>query len=218
MPFCRKCGAELARDDKFCGECGTPVRVNYRENPLRAASARAGKPAGSGDAPVFGGIGARLVAQIVDGFVLIALFWVIGFRIAARTGGLTEGGFELEGGPALMAIGLTMLGYLLYFSLLEGFWNGQTLGKKLAGIQVVDMDGTACSFSQALIRNVIRFIDGIGFYLVGLLFVLTSPKRQRLGDRWAGTVVIKKGAALPKDGPSAPDRKYEDPRPSVINR
>ena len=90
---------------------------------------------------------------------------------------------------------------LAYMSLTEAYWNGQSFGKKLFGIQVVGEDGTPCTLRQALARNILRLVDGFVFYLVGLFLALNSEKRQRLGDRVARTVVVqRKPDPAVKDG------------------
>ena len=76
------------------------------------------------------------------------------------------------------------------FIISEGFWNGQTLGKKAVGIRVRMADGTPVTFLAALGRNLIRPADMIpGPYFVGFIAIFTNPKSQRLGDLVAGTVV-----------------------------
>ncbi len=47
------------------------------------------------------------------------------------------------------------------------------------------------TFVAALLRNVFRIIDGWVFYGVGFTFIALTEKRQRLGDRLAGTVVVR---------------------------
>ena len=42
-----------------------------------------------------------------------------------------------------------------------------------------------------MVRNVLRIVDGVVFYLIGVIFILTSDERQRLGDRVASTVVVQ---------------------------
>ncbi|MFL5661319.1 MAG: RDD family protein, partial [Ktedonobacteraceae bacterium] len=71
---------------------------------------------------------------------------------------------------------------------------GATLGKMVVGLRVVKLDGSPISWSESVIRNLLRIIDGIFFYLVGAIFVWTSPRKQRLGDRAASTVVIRRRA------------------------
>jgi uncharacterized RDD family membrane protein YckC len=64
-----------------------------------------------------------------------------------------------------------------YSALFEGYWNGQTIGKRLFHLRVIDQDGLPLRIDQA--------------YLVGGLSVLSSPLMQRFGDRVAGTLVVR---------------------------
>ena len=69
---------------------------------------------------------------------------------------------------------------------------GATIGKRLIGLKVVKLDaGAPVDWQAAIVRNVLRLVDGLFFYLVGAIVVWTSGKKQRLGDRIAGTVVIR---------------------------
>ena len=79
-----------------------------------------------------------------------------------------------------------------YGMALEWFWRGQTLGKRLLRLRVVDASGLRLQFSQIAIRNLLRVIDMLpGMYLVGGVATLCSRKAQRLGDLAANTVVIR---------------------------
>ncbi len=88
---------------------------------------------------------------------------------------------------------------LLYFGInigygiaLEWLWNGQTLGKYLLGIRVMDVQGLRLHFSQVVLRNLVRFVDMIpALYLVGGVAMLISRRAQRLGDLAANTVVVR---------------------------
>ncbi|MCP3921767.1 MAG: RDD family protein [Desulfobacterales bacterium] len=80
---------------------------------------------------------------------------------------------------------------IAYTILIEWIWNGQTVGKKIMKIRVVDKNGLNLRFSQIVIRNLLRFIDAFpAFYLLGGISSLISSKSQRLGDIAANTVVI----------------------------
>ena len=70
-----------------------------------------------------------------------------------------------------------------------------TLGKKAMGLKVVRENGEAMDWGAVIIRNLLRIIDGIAFYLVGAIVVWVSKKRQRLGDMAAKTLVVRAGAA-----------------------
>lgn len=139
-------------------------------------------------------VGTRFAAQLVDGLFGMILFYVVGGFIADAAGGRTESGFELSGGPALALMLVMLVCWVAYFALLEGFWNGQTVGKRLVGIQVVKDDGQPIDLPAAMIRNIVRPIDAFGVYLVAAVLVWSSSTRQRFGDRLAHTVVIKRGS------------------------
>jgi len=76
-----------------------------------------------------------------------------------------------------------------YYVIQEGAF-ASTVGKYLLGLRIVGSDGDAASIRESLIRNLLRFVDWLPLlYLLGVLTIATSSKRQRLGDLAAGTVV-----------------------------
>lgn len=80
---------------------------------------------------------------------------------------------------------------LLYFIILETAY-GQTLGKKILKIKVVKGDGNKANWFSCIIRNIFRFIDVLPFiYLLGIILILVTNNKQRLGDIIAGTIIIK---------------------------
>lgn len=131
----------------------------------------------------------------VDSVVWFGLFFVATTTVGAVTGELeTTGGqmsADLTGLPALVAFGGWLVLAIGYHTLLE--WrSGRTLGKRLVAIRVVQADGDPLTFRAALYRNVLRLVDWLPmFYVVGILGVLTSDAKQRLGDRLAGTLVVR---------------------------
>lgn len=82
------------------------------------------------------------------------------------------------------------LGFAGYFVILEGLF-GQTVGKRAAGIVVVSRDGSPITFRQSLVRNLLRAVDGVLNYAVGLVVMLLSDDRQRIGDLAADTLVVR---------------------------
>ena len=104
------------------------------------------------------------------------------------------------------------LGLILWFLLawayggvFEAFWNGQTPGKRAMGIRVLTVDGQAIGGMQAVMRNVLRVLDGqpavfnLGgplqymgpfTYLLGLFAASANDRFQRLGDLACGTMVV----------------------------
>lgn len=101
--------------------------------------------------------------------------------------------------PALSSDVRTTVMVIAYFVLsigygvtLEWLWGGRTLGKRAAGLRVADMNGLRLTFSQVLIRNLLRSVDSLPlFYLVGGAVMITNTRLQRLGDLAAGTIVLR---------------------------
>src|SRR5438876_7857754 len=86
-----------------------------------------------------------------------------------------------------------IVGGILGFALRNAPGLSGTLISVLAlGLRVVKTDGSPISWTEAIIRNVLRIIDGLFAYLVGAIFIWTSPLKQRLGDRAAHTVVVRR--------------------------
>lgn len=100
----------------------------------------------------------------------------------------------VAGNPIRTASISSALGALLtfaYFTYMEGTY-GQTLGKKLLGIVVITEDGRECEMSDAVVRNLLRFVDALPFaYLLGAVIIFISDDAQRLGDLAADTVVAR---------------------------
>jgi uncharacterized RDD family membrane protein YckC len=133
------------------------------------------------------GLGSRFVGEVIDllfkaALVLMALLGIL----------LVSIGLRLPLGFVFWAIILISLIVVLYDIYFELSWNGQTPGKRIAGIRVIREGGAALDFRSACIRNVLKIADWLpAFYLLGGIMVLLTPRRQRLGDLAAGTMVIR---------------------------
>src|ERR1039458_4594295 len=76
---------------------------------------------------------------------------------------------------------------VVYGILLEWRWRGQTIGKRILGLRVLDIHGMRLQLSQIVLRNLLRFVDMLpAFYLVGGIACLFSRNAQRLGDLAVG--------------------------------
>ena len=190
MGFCHQCGTEVQPDDIFCSRCGEKQKTVRRKTQAAFGPGHDGRISAQGLR--YKGVGIRCIAQLVDGMICLLILFIVGSTVAPLVGGTTPDGFEVSGTPAVFIQLLTTLLSILYFSFLEAYWNGQTLGKKITGIQVLKEDGTSIDLSTALIRNVLRIIDAFGFYLVAAISVWMSPRKQRIGDRVAKTCVAEK--------------------------
>ncbi|MEW6186314.1 MAG: RDD family protein, partial [Thermodesulfobacteriota bacterium] len=202
--FCPSCGAEIQNQARYCSDCGAildqkgkapsnrpeppPEKLEGGQPPLQERSQAGSRVARLGD---------RLLAVILDGILIMAVYAVLGMAVASRWGGMTQSGFSITGPPALIALGLTAAFFFFYHWFFEGLL-GATLGKLMTGIKVKDLSGGPCSLSQSFLRNLLRIIDGIALYLIGFLIAVFSKRRQRLGDHLAKTVVVETapGAAL----------------------
>ena len=96
---------------------------------------------------------------------------------------------DLATAAIILAFFLVSLGYGI---IAEWFWQGQTIGKRLLRLRVMDAQGLRLRFSQIVIRNLLRFVDRLPFffYMVGGLTCLISARSQRLGDFAANTIVV----------------------------
>ena len=73
----------------------------------------------------------------------------------------------------------------------EWLWRGQTPGKRMMRLRVMDVHGLRLQFHQVLMRNLLRFVDMLpGFYAIGGAACLMNRRAQRLGDLAANTVVV----------------------------
>jgi uncharacterized RDD family membrane protein YckC len=74
----------------------------------------------------------------------------------------------------------------------EWYWRGQTVGKRLLHLRVLDEQGMRLEFSQIAIRNLLRCVDMLPlFYAVGGITCALTRKAQRLGDLAASTIVVR---------------------------
>ena len=138
------------------------------------------------------GVPLRSVAVLLDAVVV--------FLPAGIIVGLLSGGGYTEAGNGYANAGIDVSGKaawlfvllgLCYYVLCEAA-TGATLGKRIVGIHVIGEDGKHLTFGAAVVRNLLRLVDCLFFYLVGAIFALTSQQGQRLGDRAAHTLVVRR--------------------------
>jgi len=150
-------------------------------------------------------IGNRFLAVVVDHFIqFLTIFMVAYFFLSIS--GADDAILKSEGVAtifqemskwtiAIMIIILFLLftGYFIFF---EWIWNGQTPGKRLMKLRVIREDGRPITFWESLARNLLRLFDSfpgtvIPIYSVGLITIFLSNRDQRIGDFFAGTVVVR---------------------------
>jgi uncharacterized RDD family membrane protein YckC len=127
----------------------------------------------------------RFLAWLVDAACIY-----VGLSVVSTVLGLTAI-ISVQAGQAFYILGAFVLpvGYSIT---LEWLWRGQTLGKRVLRLRVVDVQGLRLQFSQVAIRNLLRVIDNLPiFYMVGGISCLVSRHSQRLGDLAANTIVVR---------------------------
>jgi uncharacterized RDD family membrane protein YckC len=135
------------------------------------------------------GMGSRFLAWLIDALLMSLL--VFGGLLAGSVLDALRPGL----GTAVFLVGMFVVtwGYFLFF---EWLWHGQTPGKRLLGIRVIQWRGTGIAFYQAAVRNILRVVDSLpwllilGFYGLGFLVAACNRRQRRLGDLAAGTLVV----------------------------
>ena len=126
----------------------------------------------------------RFLAWAIDLGTIIALITILNV-VFAILGILSR---DLAMAANIIGFFIISIGYGI---LTEWYWQGQTLGKKLLRLRVMDEQGLRLQLSQIIIRNLLRFIDSLpALYLVGGVVCLLSARAQRLGDFAANTIVV----------------------------
>lgn len=148
--------------------------------------------------PEPGGFWIRAVARMLD--------WIVYFAVGVAAAvflGICAGLYQAVTGHDVTAFVDSMekttfvswignaLGTLAYHTFGEGI-GGATIGKRLAGLQVNDESQVPCTLTQAFKRSLGFFYDGLFFGLVAEGYMKDSPLKQRWGDEWAKTAVVKR--------------------------
>ena len=128
------------------------------------------------------GICARFCAYLIDTIIKwigLTVFYFISMIFLSGTGGFWI---------LLLVYFVVDWFYHVFFDL---FFRGQSPGKRILGIRVVQNDGSPVNAGASFIRNLLRFVDGyIGLYLIAFLSASASEAFRRPGDWAAGTLVI----------------------------
>lgn len=153
----------------YCRECGEKITVYYASTLQKTT------------------------AFIIDIILLVFLVGILLIGIISVYMIANHGKYNTEM-LAVIWITLSIMIFFLYFILFEK--TGQTIGKKIMKIKVVDeINQNPINFRQSIIRTFLLIIDLIPYPvpgLLGIIFSAKSPKKQRIGDLVAGTLIIKK--------------------------
>jgi uncharacterized RDD family membrane protein YckC len=127
--------------------------------------------------------GRRFVAHFVDGVFFSGLFVIAILAVGALPSG-TAGDVVL----GVVLVGGLTIGHVAYFVVLQKR-RGRTPGKSIVGIRVVDAAGATPGTAALVKRSLPLLIEYL--YLIAFISMMSSAYRQRLGDRWGDTYVVR---------------------------
>ncbi len=160
----------------------------------------------------YAGFWRRALASLLDNAVwIVFFFWIYVNAVAVA--------FDASDAAGAVSVIVFFSLWFNYFAFCEWRW-GQTIGKNATGLEVRSLDGAdRLTYGQASIRNLLRLID---FFGIGEVMIVSSRRKQRLGDRAAKTVVVRRrrepvpapisGAAEPVVPPAPPPPPAEAPK------
>ncbi len=172
-------------------------------------------------------IGNRFLAVAVDHFIqFLALFltgwlfiWLAGIGSETISIDQVTSGELSKWTIALLFIAASLIfsGYFVFF---EWMFNGQTPGKRLFKLRVIREDGRPITLWEAIARNILRIVDAFpGFvvpiYSIGLIIIFLNSRDQRVGDLFAGTVVVRERS---DDAPTFDETFSEEIGDSALKR
>ncbi len=188
---CPKCGIQNTASSSTCVCCGSELGELLEPDEQR--------PEGPVLVAGYGlsSLWRRLGAAILDSLLLAALGVIIVIWAANRwSGSQPDGHLHVTGTPLLFTALSLIVIKTLYVWIMEAVF-GATLGKAFVGIQVRRVTGEGPGFRAAFLRTLGRLLDFLpAFYLLGWIFAALSMRRQRIGDRMAGTAVILRESIL----------------------
>lgn len=149
-------------------------------------------------------IGNRFLAVAIDHFIqylsIILIAWTFisltDVNLSSSESSPSQLFSEMPKWTIAILIIVIFLIFSGYFILFEWLWNGQTPGKRLLKLRVIREDGRPITIWEAIARNLLRIFDAIpGFvfpvYSIGLISIFLNKRDQRIGDLFAGTVVVR---------------------------
>lgn len=188
-PRCRRTVDSKLRRCNWCG-VNVPPGQHLLEDSGVVVPIRGSEAAGSNSpTPRLATLGDRLIAVVLDTAILAVACALLDIWVLTKLGVASGGELRITTAATLVGGSLDLLIAFLYLWLLEASL-GSTLGKAIMGIGVVNNSNRSAMAASA-IRNLLRIVDGIGFYLLGALVASCSKFRRRLGDFCAGTYVVE---------------------------
>ncbi len=152
----------------------------------------------------YAGFWKRFFAYLIDSLILdAAAFVVFGIVFLVIGGGALLSGNQSSGdflaamtGFAILSLILLVLGLIvavwLYFAKMESSPSQATIGKRMMGIYVTDLQGQRLTFGKATARFFSKFITGVIPFAIGWIMAAFTEKRQALHDMIVGSLVMRR--------------------------
>ena len=155
------------------------------------------------------GVGSRVLAALTD--LVICLATMVGLLLlGSYVAGLTHTALGIADSWVAAFIVLGQFAVIWgYYVLFEGLRDGQTPGKRIHRLRVVQEGGYSVTFAVSAARNLMRVVDmqPVLFYLVGIGSMLASKRGRRLGDMVAGTIVVRENVRAEQMAVATPARR-----------
>jgi uncharacterized RDD family membrane protein YckC len=174
---CPHCNHPNLDDAHFCARCGQDiVSPSAPEPAVHDFTAPPAAPQELLQHIEYAGFGLRLVAVIIDNFILVAIH-ILPMSIASDN-------------PVFRFVVSPLICWL-YFALMESSLKQATLGKMAVGIAVTDLENNRISFPRATGRHFASYISAI-ILGIGFIMIAFTEKKQGLHDILADTLVVKR--------------------------
>lgn len=159
-----------------------------------------GRLAGTVEVPA--SLGARAAAALIDSLILFGGFIAaafVYFSVLASRGAIDvsdpaaaqELSRRLTALPTWLGNLIVLGGLFLYYTVSEGL-SGTTPGKSALHLRLATLDGRRPGIVAVVVRNLVRVGEAWLLYLPAVVAWFATPRRQRLGDLAAGTVVLQR--------------------------
>lgn len=182
--YCQKCGLEVGSQYRMCPTCGSNrlAATPLLQSPMSANQASVATTSGKS----YGGFWRRLAAYLIDSIILFVGTFVIGFIYGAL---IASNGQSIDAAGEIFLQCVGIVAGWIYFASQESSEDQATVGKRVMGLQVCDLQGSRLSFGRASGRFFAKILSGL-ILLIGFLMIAFTQRRQGLHDKIASTVVL----------------------------
>ena len=174
----------------------TPPPPPQQQPPAQPGYGAPVQPAGPAPGIRYASSGARLVAYIIDGFILgfiVSVIFVIGAIVIGASSSVDSSGSVSTGPAAVIGLLIFLVGLVVGILWKPWFWShgGQTPGYRILGMRVLRArDGGPLSFGTAILRFIGYIISALIFY-IGFIWIIFDGRHQGWHDKIADTLVIQ---------------------------